>query len=169
MMPPRVPRYNVTRTCHRLPSRVGCRQHGTSRVGCTPAQGGPARKSVSSAHSSVALVVLRRHMHFFSKDSSFGFSKLSPARCGAGSTFGGESKVRPQPADKLSAQMNASMGIARAPDVPWCAPSDPAPSTRAWAFSRQGSSPASMRAWALPAVAGAKVHASMGIARQAST
>ena len=41
---------------------------------------------------------------FFSKDSSFGFSKLSPARCGAGSTFGGESKVRPQPAEKLGGQ-----------------------------------------------------------------
>ena len=65
--------------------------------------------------------------------------------------------------------MNTSMGIARATGVPWCAPADPAPSTRAWAFSRQGSLPGSMRAWALPAVAEAKVHASMGIARQAST
>ena len=65
--------------------------------------------------------------------------------------------------------MDPSMGIARTTGVPWCAPSDPAPSTRAWAFSRQGSPPGSMRAWALPAVAEAKVHASMGIARQAST
>ena len=96
------------------------------------------------------------------KRLSFGFCKQCASWAGRPSVGGVRSA--PRAAGASAPRADTSMGITEEPGGLKSAPFAPAPSTRAWAFSRQGSSPASMRAWTLRALAEARAHASMGIA-----